>query len=119
MTRKASLNSKKNEELRGLGVNIVAGDLKGPKDDLIHLLKGTDVLISAVTAAALPDQIHLADAAKKAGVGRFVPCTFATAAPPRGVMKLREMVILSAPGPSPDFNRAGRILTAPGRQILT
>lgn len=98
VSRKASLNSKKNEELRGIGVNVVAGDINGPEDDLVRLLTGADVLISAVTASALPDQIALADAAMKAGVGRFVPCTFATACPPRGVMRLREMVILTTPG---------------------
>lgn len=106
MTREASLNSKNNERLKGLGVDVVAGDLKGPEDDLVRLLQGIDVLISAVTASALPDQIALANAAKKAGVGRFVPCTFATACPPRGVMRLREMVISPIPLPSTIFNLA-------------
>lgn len=104
MAREASLHSEKNEELRGLGVNVVAGNLRGPEEDLVRLLTGVDVLISAVTAAALPDQVNLANAAKKAGVGRFVPCTFATACPPRGVMQLREMVTHLRPSPPrPDF----------------
>ena len=105
MARKASLGSTNNEQLRGLGVKVVAGNLQGPQDDLVRLLTGTDVLISAVTAAALPDQVFLADAAKKAGVGRFVPCTFATAAPPRGVMKLRETVSIP---PLPLFSTLAR-----------
>ncbi|KAH7200653.1 isoflavone reductase [Fusarium oxysporum] len=91
VTREASLHSKRNMELRGLGINVVAGDIRGPQDELVHLLTGAHVVISAVTATALADQIPLADAAKKAGVGRFVPCSFATVAPPRGVMKLREV----------------------------
>lgn len=47
--------------------------MKGPEEDLVQLLTGADVVISAVNAAVLTDQIPLVDAAKKAGVGRFVP----------------------------------------------
>ncbi|KAG8165575.1 hypothetical protein KVR01_004127 [Diaporthe batatas] len=90
VTREASLNSKNNDELRSKGVKVVAADLKGPEADLVNLLKGADVVISAIVATALLDQIPLANAAKKAGVGRFIPCTFATACPPAGVMKLRD-----------------------------
>lgn len=92
VTREASLNSKNNDELRNKGVKVVAADLKGPEDDLVSLVKGADVVISSIVATALLDQIPLANAAKKAGVGRFIPCTFATACPPTGVMKLRELV---------------------------
>lgn len=92
MTRAASLNSKNNDDLRNRGVRVVAADLTGPEDDLVSLLKGADVVISTIVATALLDQIPLINAAKKAGVGRFIPCTFATACPPAGVMKLREMV---------------------------
>lgn len=66
--------------------------MKGPEENLVQLLTGADVVISAVNAAVLTDQIPLVDAAKKAGVGRFVPCSFMTVAPPRGVMLLRETV---------------------------
>ncbi|KAJ0104343.1 isoflavone reductase family protein [Diaporthe amygdali] len=90
VSRKTSLNSKNNDELKKLGVQVVAADLKGPADDLVGLLKGADVVISSINATVLLDQIPLVDAAKKAGVGRFIPCTFATACPPMGVMKLRE-----------------------------
>lgn len=92
VSREASLNSKNNDELRKLGVQVVAADLRGPVDDLVSLLKGADVVISSINATALLDQIPLVDAAKKAGVGRFIPCTFATASPPTGVMVLRETV---------------------------
>jgi uncharacterized protein YbjT (DUF2867 family) len=92
VTRESSLNSKKNDELRNQGVRVVAADLRGPEDDLVGLLRGADVVISTIVASALLDQIPLANAAKKAGVGRFIPCTFATACPPTGVMKLRELV---------------------------
>jgi uncharacterized protein YbjT (DUF2867 family) len=92
VTREASLNSKNNDDLRGRGVRVVTADLRGPEDDLVGLLKGADVVISTIVATVLLDQIPLANAAKKAGVGRFIPCTFATACPPTGVMKLRETV---------------------------
>ncbi|KAJ0166210.1 putative pinoresinol-lariciresinol reductase 3 [Colletotrichum tanaceti] len=91
VTREQSLHSGNNDKLRELGVQVVAGNLTGPEDDLVRLLKGADVVISAVNAIALLDQIPLADAAKKAGVGRFIPCSFATACPPSGVMQLREL----------------------------
>lgn len=58
----------------------------------MQLFPGFDVVISAINAHALPDQHKLVEAAHKAKVGRFVPCFFGTAAPPRGVMRLREMV---------------------------
>lgn len=92
VTREASLRSEKTENLKKQGVRVVAADLRGTEDDLVSLLKGADVVISSINATVLLDQIPLADAAKKAGVGRFIPCTFATACPPTGVMKLRETV---------------------------
>ena len=49
-------------------------------------------MISTIFAANLADEIPLADAAKLAGVKRFVPCAFATVAPPKGIMVLREKV---------------------------
>lgn len=105
MTREASLNSKNNNELKDRGVKVVAADLRGPEDDLVSLLKGADVVISTIVATALLDQIPLANAAKKAGVGRFIPCTFATACPPAGVMGLRDMVSRCCPAPFPPPER--------------
>ncbi|TQN64411.1 Isoflavone reductase-like protein [Colletotrichum shisoi] len=91
VTREQSLHSGNNDKLRELGVQVVTGNLTGPEDDLVRLLTGADVVISTVNAFALLDQIPLANAAKKAGVGRFIPCSFATACPPVGVMGLREL----------------------------
>jgi hypothetical protein len=92
VSRPSSLDSKNNQALKELGVNLVGADLDGPKNDWVRLLTGADVVISAVNAAVLRKQIYLANAAKEAGVGRFIPCFFATACPPRGVMQLREIV---------------------------
>lgn len=97
VTRAASLNSRSNEELKSLGVKIVAADLNGPEADLVNLLTGTDIVISAIFAYVLPEQIPLASAAKKAGVKRFIPCHFGTACPPGGVMLLRDVVCFPSP----------------------
>lgn len=57
-------------------------------------VRGQDVVISTIRAWDLPKQIPLVDAAREAGVGRFVPCDFGTIAPPKGVMLLRENVCI-------------------------
>lgn len=54
------------------------------------MLAGVDVLISAISAHQQLQQKNLADAAKIAGVKRFLPCAFTTVAPPGGVMMLRD-----------------------------
>lgn len=70
---------------------MVAADLKGPKQALADILTGIDVVISCVPFSALQDQIPFAEAAKEAGVKRFVPCNFANPAP-RGVAWLIDQV---------------------------
>ncbi|UPK92970.1 hypothetical protein LCI18_003905 [Fusarium solani-melongenae] len=89
LTRPASLTKPENLELEKLGVKLVACDLDGPEHALVKSLSGQDVVISALEPAAFGAQIPLANASKVAGVKRFVPCAFATIAPP-GVMKLRD-----------------------------
>ncbi|KAK0372051.1 hypothetical protein CLIM01_10608 [Colletotrichum limetticola] len=77
-------------EKRGVAVAVV--DLEGPRAELVNVLEGADVLISTIHVSALGSQIPLADAAKAAGVKRFVPCFFATVAPAKGVLTLRQLV---------------------------
>ncbi|GME48262.1 Isoflavone reductase family protein [Neofusicoccum parvum] len=72
------------------GVSVRIADVGGPVDKLVEQLNGVDVLISAIDARSLLSQINLATAAKKAGVKRFVPCSFGSVAPPGGVMLLRD-----------------------------
>jgi hypothetical protein len=67
----------------------VTGDIAGPSEHLVTLLRGIDTVISSLVASALPQQIPLVDAAVKAGVKRFVPCNWATPAP-RGILTLRD-----------------------------
>lgn len=60
-------------------------------DDLTSALLGQDVVISCL--AHLNDsssEARLADAAKAAGVKRFLPSFFATVTPPKGVLLVRE-----------------------------
>jgi hypothetical protein len=57
----------------------------------VGILSGVDVVISCIVFTALEEQVHLAEAAKAAGVKRFVPCNFGTPAP-RGVMLLDDRV---------------------------
>ena len=71
---------------------MTTADLHGSQDELIKVLSGIDVVISAVGPTAQLDQIPLAAAAKAAGVKRFIPCGFITVAPPKGVMWLRDQV---------------------------
>ncbi|KXH52975.1 isoflavone reductase [Colletotrichum nymphaeae SA-01] len=73
------------------GVAIAVADLEGPRAELVDVLEGVDVLISTIHVSALGSQIPLADAAKAAGVRRFVPCFFATVAPAKGVLTLRQL----------------------------
>ncbi|KAH7121524.1 hypothetical protein EDB81DRAFT_666503 [Dactylonectria macrodidyma] len=91
LTRPSSLQKPRNLAFQERGVKIVAADLSGPEEELVKLLSGIDVVISALDPSAFAAQIPLANAAKSAGVSRFVPCSFATVAPPKGVMQLREM----------------------------
>lgn len=81
--------------MKGLAQNgllIRVGDLDGPVEDLVYLLSGFDLVISAIDALSQLAQITLAKAAKEAGVGRFIPCGFTIVCPPGGVMLLRDQV---------------------------
>ncbi|KAI1208502.1 NAD(P)-binding protein [Annulohypoxylon truncatum] len=89
LARPSSVSSEANNALRGRGVHVVAADLTGPKEELVKILTGADVVISCIVFSSFNDQIPLAEAAKEAGVKRFVPCDFATPAP-RGVMILQD-----------------------------
>lgn len=72
------MTSTANDTLRNRGVAVTPVDLKGPKEELVNLLRGIDIVICAIYHEALMDQIPLARAAKEAGVKRFVPCNFGT-----------------------------------------
>ncbi|WAO87199.1 NmrA domain-containing protein [Fusarium falciforme] len=90
LARPESLEKPADTELKKRGVKVVPADLKGPQDTLVSLLSGIDVLISAIFFGSLADEIPLADAAKRAGVKRFVQSAFMVVIPPRGVVDFRE-----------------------------
>ncbi|KAI9149353.1 LOW QUALITY PROTEIN: Phenylcoumaran benzylic ether reductase TP7 [Paramyrothecium foliicola] len=89
LTRPVSINSEANKALAAKGVKIVLADLLGPKEALVKALTGTDVVISSIVFDRLNDQLPLAEAAKEAGVKRFVPCFWGTSAP-RGVLRMYD-----------------------------
>ena len=62
-------------------------NLADSEDNVTAQLKGIDVLV----VCCLLYEVPLANAAKKAGVKRYVPCFFATVMP-RGVQGLRDNV---------------------------
>jgi uncharacterized protein YbjT (DUF2867 family) len=84
-------------ELKAKGVEIRLGDATDEIDALVPILKGIDIVISAIDAGSQLSQLNLVDAAKRAGVKRFVPCAFITVAPPGGIMDLRDQVCLPSP----------------------
>lgn len=91
MVRPSSVEKPRVKDLKARSIHVVSADLQGPQDELINILKGIDVVISAIHYQSLSDEIPLSIAAKAAGVKRYVPCFFATVAP-RGVMYLRDSV---------------------------
>ncbi|KIM94502.1 hypothetical protein OIDMADRAFT_60829 [Oidiodendron maius Zn] len=78
------------ENLRDRGVEIRECDINGRLAELVKALDGIDIVISCVGTLQL-DQLSLVNAAKKAGVKRFVPCGFITVAPPGGIMHMRDL----------------------------
>ncbi|KAF4988782.1 hypothetical protein FGRMN_9576 [Fusarium graminum] len=89
LIRPGSIEKPAVKSLRERGVKIVPIDLQGPSQELVAALNGIDVVISAIYYQALDDEIPLSNAAKEAGVKRYVPCFFATIAP-RGLMAARD-----------------------------
>ncbi|KAM0426092.1 hypothetical protein ACHAPT_008723 [Fusarium lateritium] len=90
LARPQSLEKPAYVELKNRGVKVVPADLKGPQDTLVSLLSGIDVVISAIYFGSLADEIPLADAAKRAGVKRFVQSALMVVIPPKGVVDFRE-----------------------------
>ncbi|KAI1098732.1 NAD(P)-binding protein, partial [Jackrogersella minutella] len=89
LSRPSSIDSAANGALKSRGISVVAADLTGPKENLVKVLAGIDVIVSCIVYSSVLDQIPLAEAAKQAGVKRFVPCNFSTSAP-RGVARMHD-----------------------------
>lgn len=91
LTRPSSLQKPAVQKLAEKGVKIVAADLTRAQDELTKTLVGVDVVISTIYGGNLMDEIPLINASKSAGVKRYLPCFFATVAPPKGGLQLRDM----------------------------
>ncbi|WAO84840.1 NmrA domain-containing protein [Fusarium falciforme] len=91
LTRPSSLQKPQVLELAEKGVNIVAADLTGSEEELKKALTGIEAVISTIYGASVTAEIPLINAAKAIGVQRYVPCFFATVAPPTGALRLREL----------------------------
>jgi hypothetical protein len=72
----------------------VEANLNGPQEALVKILSGVDIVISAIFFGSLADEKQPAQAAKKAGVKRFLQSAFMIVVPPRGVVDFREQVTL-------------------------
>ncbi|GKT62287.1 isoflavone reductase family protein [Colletotrichum tofieldiae] len=91
LTRPSSLKKPAVLGLAKRGVKIAAADLDGPQADLEKMLAGVDVVISTIYGGSVLAEISLINASQAAGVKRYIPCFFATVAPPKGVLLLREL----------------------------
>lgn len=91
LTRSSSLQKPAVLELQKQGAEIAMIDLAGPENEITKALHGTDVVISTIYGGSVMDEVPLINAAKAAGVQRYLPCFFATVAPPKGALLLREM----------------------------
>lgn len=105
LRRKSETENEKAKSLASKGAEIVYVDYN-QKDDLIKVLKGTDVFVSAISGISsglsyYDSQVPLLAAAKEASVKRFIPSEFGsenkTGVHPvlDGKIKFREEVIKS------------------------
>ncbi|KAE9368833.1 NAD(P)-binding protein [Stipitochalara longipes BDJ] len=91
LIRPASVAKPSVLKLQKRNVKIHVGEIKDDAQ-LAGIMAGIHTVISAVSPEPETQlaQIPLADAAKKAGVKRFVPCSWITVCPPGGVMWIRD-----------------------------
>ncbi|KAH6983239.1 hypothetical protein BKA56DRAFT_631598 [Ilyonectria sp. MPI-CAGE-AT-0026] len=94
LIRPASLEKASSAVLRQRGVKTVPANLQGSQEHLVSALTDQDVVICILPPDSTLDQIPLADATLKAGVKRFVPNAWATSSPPKGVMLIRDWVMI-------------------------
>jgi len=87
--RPTSLSKPEVSKLRGRGVEVRAIELTNPPAELDAALKGVDTVISTTFYTEIDNQVHLADAAKRVGVRRFIPDDWGTPCV-RGVRKLYD-----------------------------
>ncbi|KAL1968344.1 hypothetical protein VTN77DRAFT_1873 [Rasamsonia byssochlamydoides] len=91
LVRPSSVEKPAVQALRDRNVDIRVADITTDSvETLAQTLSDIHTVISAIGPDAQLAQLRLVDAAKAAGVKRFVPCGFTTVAPPGGVMMIRD-----------------------------
>ncbi|TDL19872.1 NAD-binding protein [Rickenella mellea] len=76
--RPASKDKPEVEQLKSRGVEIRLVDISAVDDSTVEALRGVDIVISATSGSTISAQKQLVDAAKKAGVKRFIPNDWAS-----------------------------------------
>ena len=71
-------------------IKVVVLDLNGPTQGVANAIKGYNIVISAIGFQSRAAENALVDAVAAAGTSRFVPCAFASVAPPGGILGLRD-----------------------------
>ena len=90
--RSSSASKPAVSELKSRGVEIRLLDLEnGQAEDRVKALQGVDTVITTIAWTQLQSQKPLIDAAKEAGVRRFIPCDWGTTCA-RGVRKVYDEV---------------------------
>jgi hypothetical protein len=92
LARPTSAEKPEIQRYESQGVKVIPVELEGPYEKLVKALQGQETVISCVIPFTADAQISLANAAKDAGVRRFVPSSFGPICPPSGVLVLREIV---------------------------
>lgn len=92
LTRPTSVSSPANAKFSSRGVSIQPFSITSPHATLVSDLTGIDILICCISGVEeMLQQIPLADAAKEAGVQRFIPSAWLPIIPPGGVHIFRDL----------------------------
>jgi hypothetical protein len=92
LTRPTSVSNAANTKLSSRGVSIRAFSATSPHAKLVSSLADIDILICCISGTEETlQQIPLADAAKEAGVKRFIPSAWLPIIPPGGIHVLRDL----------------------------
>jgi uncharacterized protein YbjT (DUF2867 family) len=92
LTRPTSVSNAANTKLSSRGVSIRAFSITDPHATLVSSLADIDILICCISGTdETLQQIPLADAAKEAGVKRFIPSAWLPVIPPGGIHILRDL----------------------------
>ncbi|KAF4990609.1 hypothetical protein FGRMN_8368 [Fusarium graminum] len=92
LIRQSSLEKPEVLALREKGIKVVPADLGASEEELAKPLHDIDTVICAISASGLSAQVQLANAAKVAGVKRFLPCCYGPIMPPEGILGKEHLI---------------------------